>query len=348
MSNHYELRPLKVPEDYESLAELLNTFFSEPISAGRLQEDDANLYTVGHTYKDDDGLLAGYDRTRCVAVTKENRIIGYVWSWRAPWTEPGCLNNTVVVSREHRGRGIGGSLLEHLLQWGEGLGASKLVSEMWDDDPAARRFAERRGFAVERHMFQSVLELERAEPSIVEEKALFEELAGQGIRFRTLAEAGETEENKRKIYEIYRRSLVDIPGFTGGVPDFYEWLKWHLQVEGYDPERVLLAVDGERGDYVAVSNLPYKEATNGIYHEYTGVCPEYRGRKIARALKIRAVQLAKQQGAAYLKTDNDSLNGPILRINQSLGYVPLRGSYRVVADLAAVKKALASLPGEGV
>ncbi|MDG0811324.1 hypothetical protein [Cohnella rhizosphaerae] len=59
MTEHYGLRPLKVLEDYEGSAALLNVFFSEPISAERLKEDDANLYEVGHTYMDDNGLLAG-------------------------------------------------------------------------------------------------------------------------------------------------------------------------------------------------------------------------------------------------------------------------------------------------
>ncbi|MDG0811325.1 GNAT family N-acetyltransferase [Cohnella rhizosphaerae] len=130
--------------------------------------------------------------------------------------------------------------------------------------------------------------------------------------------------------------------FMGEVPDRAQWSKWHLRVEGYAPERVLLAVDVKDGRYVAVSNIPYKEATGGMYREYTGVRREYRGRKIAQALKIRAVQLAKRQGAVYLKTDNDSSNGPILKVNQNLGYVPLRGSYRIAGDLGQVKEAIAN------
>ncbi|MFC3799201.1 GNAT family N-acetyltransferase [Cohnella sp. GCM10012308] len=343
MGNRYELRPLKVPGDYEGLAALLNTFFSEPISAERLQEDDTRLFEVGHTYMDDNGLLAGYDRTRYVAVTEDDLIVGYVWSWRAPWTEPGYLNNTVVVKKEYRGQGIGERLVRHLLQWGEGLGAIKLVAEIWDDDPAARLFAEHRGFSVDRHAFQSVLELEHADERILNETGLFERLEAQGIRIRTFAEEGVTEENEAKIYQVYLETLADIPGFMGEVPDREEWSKWHLRVEGYAPERVLLAVDDNNGRYAAVSNIPYKEATGGMYHEYTGVRREYRGRKIAQALKTRAVQMAKRQGAVYLKTDNDSLNGAILKVNQSLGYAPQRGSYRIVGDLRTVKEAIANI-----
>ncbi len=76
--------------------------------------------------------------------------------------------------------------------------------------------------------------------------------------------------------------------------------------------------------------------TNGMYHEYTGVSRAYRGKKIALALKIKAVRLAKHGGASYLRTDNDSLNEPILKINRQLGYAPLRGSYRIIAPLDQV------------
>jgi hypothetical protein len=90
------LQPLRLPDDYEELAELLNRHWSEPCTAKRLKEDDAKLYEVGHTYIDENGLLAGYDRNRRVAVKEHDVIVGYVWSWRAPWTEPGHLNNTLA------------------------------------------------------------------------------------------------------------------------------------------------------------------------------------------------------------------------------------------------------------
>jgi len=334
-----ELRPLRVPEDYEGLAKLVNQHGSEPITAARLEEDDAKLYEKGETSLDAEGRLIGYDRTRYVAVGEEGRIVGYVWSWRAPWTEPGYLNNTLIVSRDYRGQGIGARLFEHLLKWAEGLGAATLVTEIWDDSPESFRFAQRRGFEIERHVFQSVLDLKSANPA---EPAgadrLFEELEKEGIRFATLAERLEEEEEaERRIHEICRETMRDIPGFIGDVPDFDEWRKWYLKVEGYAPERVLLAMDGDR--YVGVSNIVYNERTNGMYHEYTGISRAYRGRRIATAMKILAVKLAAAHGASYLKTDNDSLNEPILRINRSLGYAPQRGMYRVMTSVREARRA---------
>lgn len=98
-------------------------------------------------------------------------------------------------------------------------------------------------------------------------------------------------------------------------------------VEGYAPERVIIAADGDK--YVGVSNVLYNPQTNGMYHEYTCVSRKYRGRGFGLGLKLRSIQLAVAQGADYLRTDNDSANEHILQINRRLGYQPLRGSYRM-------------------
>ncbi|NEN84087.1 GNAT family N-acetyltransferase [Paenibacillus elgii] len=330
-----ELRPLRLPDDYEAIAALLNTCWSEPCTAQRLEEDDAKLYTVGHTYLDENGLLAGYDRTRRVAVTEQDVIVGYVWSWRAPWTEPGHLSNTLIVAGEHRQQGAGQLLLEHVIDWGTALGATTLVTDVWDDHPDALQFAERRGFTVERHAFQSVLKLDRVDPIRLREAETLKLLESEGLRFLTLAdEPG--EESERKLYELYKETLVDIPGYTGEVPGIQEWRKWYLMAEGYAPEQVIIAADGD--NYVGVTNVLHNQLTNGMYHEYTGVKRAYRGRKIAQGLKIKAMLLAKERNAAYIRTDNDSMNAPMLRINRSLGYEPLRGNYRLTAKLRDVAR----------
>lgn len=328
---HIQLRPLQLPDDYEQLAELLNLIWSEPASAESLREADQKLYEVGHTWMDENGLLAGYDRERQVAVNEQGEIVGYVWSWRAPWTEPGHLCNTLVVAEAYRKRGIGQRLLRHIGEWALKIGASTLLTEVWDDHPDALQFAIRRAFVIERHSFQSSLRLNNHRGLAAPHKPAVPEL--EGLRFLTLADAPD-EDSELKLYELYKETLVDIPGFIGGVPDLAEWRKWYLKVDGYAPERVIIAADGDK--FVGVTNILHNPQTNGMYHEYTGVSRAYRGKKIALALKIKAVQLAQNSGASYLRTDNDSLNEPILKINRQLGYVPLRGSFRIIAPLDQV------------
>ncbi|NUU63157.1 GNAT family N-acetyltransferase [Paenibacillus agri] len=179
-------------------------------------------------------------------------------------------------------------------------------------------------FPMERHIFQSVLDIRKLDWEKFDEERIILSLEQSGLRFTTLAEEpGEVSE--QKLYELYKETAFDIPGYTGDFPVIEEWRKWHLMVDGYAPEQVIIAAVGDK--YVGVSNVLYNQQSNGMYHEYTGVSRAYRGRKVGLGLKLKAIQLARRVRADYIRTDNDSTNAPILKINRCLGYVPLRGSY---------------------
>ncbi|GCE09357.1 hypothetical protein KDAU_66860 [Dictyobacter aurantiacus] len=71
----------------------------------------------------------------------------------------------------------------------------------------------------------------------------------------------------------------------------------------------------------------YFPTTNSMYNMMTGVEPEYRGRGIALALKLLVIRCARKYGVAYLRTNNDSENVPMLTVNRKLGYLPVPGKY---------------------
>nr|WP_245856200.1 GNAT family N-acetyltransferase [Paenibacillus rigui] len=105
-----------------------------------------------------------------------------------------------------------------------------------------------------------------------------------------------------------------------------------LERDGSRPELVLIAADGDR--YVGVVHLLHNSQTGGMYHEFTGVDREYRGRHIALTLKIQAIRLAQCLNAPYMNTHNDSANAPMLTINRNrLGYVASPGHYRMIKTL---------------
>lgn len=198
-----KLRLLQLPDDYEELAELLSQVWSEPTSAESLLEADQKLYEVGHTWMNENGPLSGYDRERQVAVNEQGEIVGYVWSWRAPWTEPGHLCNTLIIKEAYRKRGIGQLLLQHIGQWALKIGASTLITEVWDDNPDALHFANRRAFVIERHSFQSLLRLYEGQP--VPQMPEMPGLAG--LRFLTLADVP-GEDSEQRLYELYKETLA--------------------------------------------------------------------------------------------------------------------------------------------
>lgn len=324
------IRSLLLPDDYPAIAGLVNTYWSEPTDAARLEEDDKKMFTIGRTFKDESGLLGGYDRLRQMAMTEQGEAVGYLWIWRAPWTEHGKLNLTMVVDQASRRQGAGKLLFQSALDWARSLGASKIVTEIWDNDEASMDFARKHGFVDERHAFQSVLPLEGLDAANMYGTHASKQLEEEGIRFTTLADEG-LEQGEVNLHELYKETMLDIPGFTGKVPEITEWRKWYLMANGYAPEQVLIAADGDR--YVGVTNVLHNAQTNGMYHEYTGVSQAYRRRSIGLALKVKAIEMAISRKADYIRTDNDSLNEPILTINRRLGYQPLRGTYRMVCQL---------------
>src|SRR5262249_23273118 len=114
--------------------------------------------------------------------------------------------------------------------------------------------------------------------------------------------------------------------------DFLAW--WEtvgLVIPTYLPDGYLIAKDGER--WVAESALwDNRDEPHALDQGMTGVIRAYRGRGIAMALKVRGARLARALGKREIRTGNDSLNVPILRINEALGFK--RESARITFELA--------------
>ncbi|MBE9913808.1 GNAT family N-acetyltransferase [Paenibacillus donghaensis] len=326
MSN-YTIRPLR-NEDYPAVASLLNLILSEPITAKQLQ-DEENSIPPGQLHYNDDGQLMGWDRPKWVAENEQREVIGYAIAWRAPWTEPGHLNLTLVVHPDERGRGAGRALSNEVRLWAQKVKASRLVCFMKDNDEISLEFAQRRGYQQERHIFESVLNL-----SAFTNEELFQSIRAaeqSGIRFITLAdEPG--EENERKLHELYRVTHLDIPGFNEDFPWFEEWRKWNIDIPGVRPEYIHIAKDGE--SYVGVVTLQQNEQTQAMYHQYTGILSEYRRQRLGLALKMLAIRTARTSNVTYLRTHNDSMNVPMLRINRDLlGFEAAPGNFKMVCKL---------------
>jgi GNAT superfamily N-acetyltransferase len=234
-----------------------------------------------------------------------------------------------VVAPEFRRRGIGARLYDDALAFARAQGAMRLECEVRDHEPAWLKFAQARGFEIDRHVFDSTLDLATFDDARF--AGVIEAVQAQGIRFFTLADVGNTEENQRKLYELNKRNSLDIPGSEGTFPRFEDFQKFVFGGSWFRAEGQILAADGER--WVGLGAVGYFENTNSTCNMHTGVLKEYRGRKIALALKLLAIRYSRTLGAARLRTDNDSQNAPILAINRKLGYAPEPGVYRCLKGL---------------
>ncbi len=143
-----------------------------------------------------------------------------------------------------------------------------------------------------------------------------------GIEIVTLAEElAKDPECLKELYEMDCELSLDVPRvdpFTRG--PFETWRDWVLKSPRALPEAFFIAKAGD--SYVGQSDVGRSEGlADVLYTGFTGVRREYRGRGIAMALKLRAIDYAKRHEYREIRTWNSTLNAPMLGINVKLGFV---------------------------
>ncbi|MBI5879084.1 MAG: GNAT family N-acetyltransferase [Chloroflexi bacterium] len=306
-------RPVAVPDDFERLAAIASQSSTRPITAAQLTEWEWQL-------------PPGTVRERLCAIDERGAVAGYSLCERVPFMLPGNYYVDVHVDRAAQRRGVGARLLAEAEHFAVAHGATRLESEVSDIDPAWQAFAARRGFTVDRRIFESRLDLaafdERPFVGVVEAAQ-----AG-GIRFFALAEAGNTEANRRRLFALSHACAQDIPGREPINMTFEDMDRLGYQTSFFRPDGVWLAADGDT--WVGQTVISYYAETNSTYTQHTGVLRAYRERRIALALKLLGIRWSRSIGAAHTRTHNDSQNTPILAINRALGFQPLPGYARML------------------
>jgi len=232
--------------------------------------------------------------------------------------KPGVCSFDLWIAPEHWSEELADALYEKSGEFAHSRHAKRLSTYLTlfaPDDPLVP-FLMRRGF----------VEVDRIVPVMLDlttfERDRFPEPAPVGIRFFSYAEAGDTDENRRRLYAL--RSTLDRDVPTNDVhaepPPFEEWQKRFDRPE-HDPNALAVAVS-DAGEWIGVSQLGFQEQTNIAWTFMTGVLPEYRGQGIAYALKLRAIDAAIARGCPLILTENHENNAPMRAINRKLGFVP--------------------------
>lgn len=312
------LRPIAPATDFPRMAEILNTARPEPLTAQILHEWEAQA-------------PADLVRQRTAAVDETGRIVGVGRAQREPWMKPGRFWLSVVVDPGQRRQGVGALLYDDALRFAREHGATGLEGEARDDCPECLRFAERRGFKVDRHLFESTLDLATFDAAPFAGIVAGAEAAG--IRFFTLADLGDTEEAQRRLHALNRRLALDIVGRDDTFAPFEEFRKAVCGASWYRADGQIVAADGDA--WVGMAAVGYFAETNSMYNMMTGVDAAYRGRGLAQAVKLLAIRCAQHYGAAYLRTNNDAENAAMLAVNRKLGYRPQPGKYLLVREAAS-------------
>jgi GNAT superfamily N-acetyltransferase len=309
-------RPVNLSIDAADVARLYSYTVPEPITAEAVRD----WWTV----------RVGEIRVTTLAFDEKCEVIGYWDVDRETWMKSGHFYVKVIVQPEVRGHGLGAQMFKDALCILEANGATHLKSSVRDMDVNSLRFAVKRGFRIEHHTFESTLDFthfdERRFSDVV--KRLHED----GFKFFSLAEAGLTDENKHKLYDLNREAALDNPGNGGIFPDFYAFSKNVFEASWFRADAQIIASYGDQ--WVGLAAIGIYPADNHAYNTFTGVRADYRGRGLALALKLQTILLAKEEGVRYVRTHNDSKNRSMLAVNRKLGYRPEPGEYKLVCVLA--------------
>jgi GNAT superfamily N-acetyltransferase len=304
----FRIRAFEYPRDVERITTIANMTRSEPL-------------TVENVLASERTRAAETVAIRLAAVNTDGLTVGYGEGFRSPWDTAGLFAVELVVDTAWRRRSAGALLWEALAGRLTTAGATRLEVEIRDNDPDSERFAQARGFALERHRFESTLDVASFDETPF--AGVIERLETQGARFFSLADVGDTEEARRGDYEVNRRAVMDIPGRPQTFAPFEEWRRFVCEAVWYRPEGQIIAAWGEK--WVGLAAVAYYPETNSMYNMITGVDRAYRGRGLSRALKLHTIRLARRYGVVSIRTHNDSANAPMLAINRKLGYQPQPG-----------------------
>jgi GNAT superfamily N-acetyltransferase len=215
----------------------------------------------------------------------------------------------LVVDVAHRRRGHGRTLAAAV----EALVAERAPAEVEvrvrDDDAGSRAWAERRGFRLRSHMVRSRLELAEFDPE--PHRHIIQRAEAAGLRFMP-------PDDLDRLYVLYAGLVVETPDHLAppSQPVF------RRLVEGRPGMVRLIACDGPTWVGLAIVE---RMGPDGAWNDFTGVLAAYRGRGLARALKVLATEAVARQGRRWIETTNNVGNAAMLAVNRSLGYRPVSG-----------------------
>lgn len=230
----------------------------------------------------------------------------------------------LTVLAGQRRRGAGSALYNAISAWTAGRGLSEIEVPVPDNDPGSLAFAQRRGFAEERHEVGLVLHLTEITPPEIQPP--------DGVEILTWAQRPELA---RGMYDVAVEALPDIPGFEDDdIEPFGDWLAHDMQGSGDRPEATFIALAGEEA--VGYAKLSMTGANPAIaYHDLSAVKRAWRGRGIAQALKAAQINWALASGYTELHTRNEERNEPIRRLNARFGYRPGIGRIYLVGPISS-------------
>jgi len=300
-----DFRPYE-PQDAEAVVAMFNEVAQEPETAESLRDRFARF-------------PAGLPSKRVVAACGDE-VVGYANAVASGQAGEFAFLVRVHVKASHRRQGLGTRLVAEVEPFARENEAKRLMSQVRDDMERELRFAVAAGYREVQHLVGVVLDLDRwSRP----------ETSHNDVAIVSFADVGDTEANRRRLYELYFETDADTPGIEMWGQDAYDDWSNIFRAGWFRAEGCLIAtVDGE---WVGL-NLVGPKDSEDYTTDFTGVRRPWRGRGLALALKAHGIEWARSQGAKRIHTFNDDRNAPMRAINDQLGFVRVSGWRSMMKD----------------
>ncbi|WP_197431661.1 GNAT family N-acetyltransferase [Lentibacillus sp. JNUCC-1] len=249
-------------------------------------------------------------------LTPEGRMVGFGMYASGPWDpilKPGYADVTIKVDQDWYHQGVGNWLLDEIETLARERHSKALQTMVRDNNDVELDWVNQKGFEITNHSFESRLNVKMFD--IHSYDALFKNLEASGIKFTSLAEYTQDPDIEHQFWDFWWKLVQDVPGMSDKPrPDNEKMMNMTRDV---DKEGFILAVDD--GTWVAMS-MAIDESEGVVYNSMTGVDRRYRGKGLAQAVKVKAIEYALKNDAEYMRTHNDSENEAMLSVNEKLGY----------------------------
>ena len=315
-----QYRDLDPVNDFAPLAKLFTVEMQDPTTESGLRED----------------YERHQERILClkIAASEQGEVRGFNWVTRNKMDDHRA-NCYIVVSLNHRHQGIGSQLYQQVEDVSPASAIHELRASFPDTLPESRAFAENRGFTLISHSIGMQLELGKLDLQPFLELAT--DLERQGYEFTSMQALGNTEADQRKLYLLNDVTSSQTMGTEGehSWSSFENFQQSVCHSDWYNPAGQMVVIEKSTGKWVAMSAITRFEGQEEGYNLFTGVDEAFRGRRLAQAVKAKALLFARDVlGVKMVRTNHNSLNEPMIAIDRKFGYVQSPGYYYMRKHLA--------------
>lgn len=312
MTESLEIRP-RTRADDDRLSEIVNSF------------EDVFVFTPEVLrYYVEERVRPGNIRPEIMVAAQDGEVLGYWWLEAGWWAEtPGVFFGEVGVDHSLWGQGVGTTLWKDLEQKLAGREVAKTYARTVEGVGEAERFARRWGFEKTGRVGRAS-RLKVAEARLEGYDGIQERLAAESISIVPMSQLDMNDDRlMHALHTALQEAVSDIPSteeFKGQAYDV--WRQNFLKTPGTSAHTYWVAI--HNGTPVAAANLDVRDKGH-VFNGFTGVARDFRGKGVARALKLETIKWARANAVENIDTENDVENRRMLDINVRLGYKPLPG-----------------------